>query len=132
VLVSVALWSSACATGTSAVAASTYGRTSVYRSATASVRLTPDRAFDSAVKTLLERGDIQITELKEADRRCRAVSGDRKLTFKVVDVGSGRSRMSMVVGGGRDPDANQDLADGLIGAVCGHFPVACEKGPPAP
>lgn len=95
------------------------------------MQLAPDQAFNPAVKILLERGDIEITDLKEHDNRCRAVAGDRKLTFKVVDTGTGRSRLSMVVGGGNDPEANQDFADNLMHAICGRLPVSCEHGPPA-
>jgi len=95
------------------------------------VQLAPDQAFNPAVKILLERGDIEITDLKEHDNRCRAVAGDRKLTFKVVDTGTGRSRLSMVVGGGNDPEANQELADKLVRTICGRLPVSCEHGPPA-
>ena len=117
-----------CATGTSAVAASTHGRASVYRSATAYVQLAPEQAFDPAVKILLERGDIEITDLKEANNRCSAVEGDHRLTFRVIESGGGRSRLSMLVGGGDDPDANQELADTLIQAICGRLPAACELG----
>ena len=53
------------------------------------VQLAPDQAFNPAVKILLERGDIEITDLKEHDNRCRAVAGDRKLTFRVVEYGDG-------------------------------------------
>lgn len=128
----ITVWSSACATGTSVGAASTYGKASVYRSASASVQLAPDQAFNTAVKTLLEREGIEITDLTESGNRCRAVSGDHRLTFKVVDVGTSRSRLSMVVGGGHDPEANQELADRLLRAICSRLPVACENGPPAP
>ena len=117
-----------CATGTSAVAASTHGRASVYRSATAYVQLAPEQAFDPAVKMLLERGDIEITDLKEANNRCTAVEGDHKLTFRVIESGDGRSRLSMLVGGGDNPDANQELADDVIRKICAHLPVPCEFG----
>lgn len=115
-----------CSVGASNMAASTYGKGSVYRSASAFVELAADQTFNPAVKMLLERGDIEITDLKEADNRCRAVAGEHKLTFKVVDAGPGRSRLSMVVGGGNDPDANQELANVLMTAICGRLPVACE------
>ena len=121
-----------CATGTSAVAASTHGRASVYRSATAYVQLAPDKAFNPAVKMLLERGDIEITDLKEADNRCKAIAGERGLTFRVIESGDGRSRLSMLVGGGDDPDANQELADRLMHQICGRLGVACESGTGAP
>ena len=108
------------------MAASAYGKGSVYRSASATVQLAPDRVFNPGVKMLLERGDIEITDLKEHDNRCRAIAGDRKLTFKVVDAGAGRSRLSMVVGGGHDAEANQELAKVLVTAICSRLSVACE------
>ena len=122
----VAIVAHGCATGTSTVAASTHGKSSVYRSATAYVELAPDRAFNPAVKMLLERGDIEITDLKEANNRCKAVEGDRKLTFRVIESSGGRSRLSMLVGGGDDPDANQALADDMIRRICARLPVPCE------
>ena len=122
----VVMWSSACATGTSAAAASTYGRTSVYRSATAYVELAPDQAFNSAVSLLLDPGDIEITDLKEAHNRCQAVAGDRRLTFRVIESANGRSRLSMLVGGGDDPNANQELADTLMRNICGGLDGACD------
>ena len=122
----VALWSSACATGTSAAAASTYGRTSVYRSATAYVQIAPDQAFKAVVEMLLAQGDIKITELEEADARCSAVSGDNKLTLRVIESGEGRSRMSILIGGGDATEANQQLADALMQQICGRLDVACE------
>ena len=131
-IVAVTVSGVGCTVGASATAASTYGKGSVYRSASATVQLAPDQAFNPAVRVLLERGDIEITDLKEHDNRCRAVAGDRRLTFKVVDTGTGRARLSMVVGGGNDPEANQDLAEGLVRAICSRLPVACENGPPAP
>jgi hypothetical protein len=128
----VAIVAYGCATGTSAVAASTHGSASVYRSATAYVRLVPDQAFNPAVKMLLERGDIEITELKEVNNRCKAVAGDRTLTFRVIESGAGRSRLSMLVGGGDDPDANQELADSLMEQICGRLGVACDFGADEP
>ena len=124
----VAIVAHGCATGTSTVAASTHGKASVYRSATAYVELAPDRAFNPAVKMLLERGDIEITDLKEANNRCKAVAGDRKLTFRVIESGIGRSRLSVLVGGGDNPDANQELADRLMQQICGRLGVACDFG----
>ena len=50
----VAIVAYGCATGTSAVAASTHGSASVYRSATAYVQLAPDQAFNRA------ENDIQL------------------------------------------------------------------------
>ena len=124
----VAIVACGCATGTSAAAASTHGRASVYRSATAYVRLAPDQAFNPAVNVLLERGDVEITDLKEANNRCKAVEGDHKLTFRVIESGDGRSRLSMLVGGGDNPDANQELADDVNRKICAHLPVPCEFG----
>ena len=89
--------------------------------------LAPDQAFNPAVEVLLERGDIEITDLKEADNRCRAVVGDHKITFKVVASGAGLARLSMVVGGGDDPGVNQELADSLMRGICSRLPVACEN-----
>jgi hypothetical protein len=121
-----------CATGGSAAAASTYGKASVYRSATAYVQLAPEQAFNPAVKMLLERGDIEITDLKEANNRCKAVTDDFKLTFRVIESGPGRSRLSMLVGGGNDPGANQELAERLMRAICGRLTVDCNPEPEAP
>lgn len=123
---SIAIGACGCATGTSAVAASTHGRTSLYRSASAYVQLAPEDAFEPAVKLLLEREDIEITDLKEANSRCKAVAGDRKLTLRVIESGEGLSRLSLLVGGGNDPDSNQQLADGLMHEICGRLGVACE------
>jgi hypothetical protein len=128
----IAIGACGCATGTSTVAASTHGRASVYRSATAYVQLEPDKAFNPAVKMLLERGDIEITDLKETNNRCKAVAGDRKLTFRVIESANGRSRLSMLVGGGDDPDANQELADRMMQQICARLAVACESGTGAP
>lgn len=122
----VAIVACSCATGTSAVAASTHGKASVYRSATAYVQLAPDQAFKLAVNVLLERGDIEITDLNEANNRCKAVEGDHKLTFRVIESGDGRSRLSMLVGGGDNPDANQKLADDVIRRICARLPMPCE------
>jgi hypothetical protein len=124
----VAIVTYGCATGTSAVAASTHGSASVYRSATAYVQLAPDQAFNPAVKLLLERGDIEITDLKEANNRCSAVEGDHRLTFRVIESVGGRSRLSMLVGGGDDREANQELADELIRRICARLPTPCEFG----
>ena len=55
----VVMWSSACATGASAVTASTYARASVYRSATAHVQLPPEQAFKPVIDMLLARGENQ-------------------------------------------------------------------------
>ena len=126
------MWTSACATGASTFAASTHGRASVYGSATAYVRLAPDEAFNPAVEFLLGRGDIEITELKEAENRCKAVIGDHKLTFRVIDAANRQSRMSLLVGGGRVSDANQELADTLMEQICGCLTAACEPASDVP
>ena len=108
------------------MAASTHGRASVYRSETAYVELAPDQAFNPAVKMLLERGDIEITDLKEAENRCRAVSGHHTITLRVIESGDGRSRISILVGGGDDPDASRDLADDLIWRICARLGTKCD------
>jgi len=126
VVTAIAIGACGCATGTSAVAASTHGRASVYRSATAYVELAPGEAFKPAVKMLLERGDIEITDLNEANNRCKAVVGDRTLTFRVIESGEGRSRMSILIGRGDGTEANQQLADALMQQICGRLEVACE------
>lgn len=125
-LVATALVACGCATGTSAVAGMTYQKSSVYRSATAHVALAPEDAFNPAVKLLLERGDIDVTKLKESESRCSAVAGKHKLTLRVVEAGPGRSRLSMLVGGGHDPEANQELADELVRRICSRLSVQCE------
>lgn len=127
-----AIGTCACATGTSAVAASTHGRTSVYRSATAYVQLAPEDAFEPAVTLLLEREDIEITDLREAHNRCKAVAGNRKLTFRIIESTDGRSRLSLLVGGGDDPEANQELADKLMRQMCSRLSAACESGTGTP
>ena len=127
-VVAIAFGACGCATGTSAVAAPTHRKASLYRSASAHVQLAPDDAFVPAAALLLEREDIEITDLNEAQHRCKAVAGDRKLTFRVIESGAGGSRLSMLVGGGHDPEANQELADRLIQEICGRLGVACESG----
>ena len=118
-----------CAAGATSAAASTYGSAALYRSATAYVHLAPDKAFNPAVEMLLERGDIEITDLKETNNRCKAVAGDRNLTFRVIESVPGRSRLSILVGGGNDPDANQSLADSLMRTICSRLSEACEFEP---
>lgn len=115
-----------CAARTSALAASTYGKSSGYRSATAYVEMAPDRVFNSAVGMLLERGDFEITDLKEADKRCTAASGDYRLTLRVLESGHNRSRLSVLIVGGDDPMANQKLADELTRKTCARLPMPCE------
>jgi hypothetical protein len=112
----------------SAVGASTYQKSTVYRSAAATVDLGPDDAFEAAVKLLLERDDIEITELEEGANRCTARAGDHKLTLRVTAVGPGRTRLSMLVGGGRDAEANQHLADEIVVEVCARLGKTCDEG----
>jgi hypothetical protein len=121
-----------CASGAAVAGGSTQRTASVYRSATAYIRLAPDQAFNHGVELMLERGDIEITNLKETDNRCKAVTGDHKITFRVIESTEGRSRMSLLVGGGDDPKANQQLADSLLHAICGGLSIACEFEPGAP
>ena len=127
-VVAIAFGACGCATGTSAVAASTHRKASLHRSASAHVQLAPDDAFVPAAELLLEREDIEITDLNQARNQCKAVAGDRKLTFRVIESGAGGSRLSMLVGGGHDPEANQELADELVKEICGRLGVACESG----
>ena len=117
-----------CATGVSTMAASTHGTSSLYGSSSAIARLAPEDVFESAVKLLLERDDIEITSLEEADNRCTAIAGSRKTTLRVVDVDGERSRLSLLVGGGDDPAANQELAEGLMHDICARLGAACELG----
>lgn len=124
----LALGVSGCATGTSAVAASAHGGASLYRSATAYAQLAPNEAFNPAVEMLQERDDIEITDLAESDNRCKAVAGDRKLTFRVIESANGRSRLSILVGGGDDPEANQELAESLMHDICARIGPVCERG----
>lgn len=115
-----------CATRTSAIAASTYGKASLYGSATAYVRLAPDEAFKPAVGILLEREDVKITDLDEARTRCTAMAGERKVTLRVIESTPGRSRLSLMVGGGHEPGANAELADELVKRICSRLAPGCE------
>ena len=126
-VVAIAFGACGCATGTSAVAVSTHRKASLYRSASAYVQLAPDDAFVPAAELLLEREDIEITDLNQAQHRCKAVAGDRQLKFRVIESGTERSRLSLLVGGGDDPDANQELADELVKEICERLGVACES-----
>ena len=125
-VVSVAIAGCGCATGASSVAASTYAKASAYGSASAYVRLEPQEAFDSAVKLLLEREDIKIIGLTETDSRCTAAAGDRNLTFRVIESSPGRSRLSMMVGGGSDSGGNEAWAAALLQQICGRLSAACD------
>lgn len=124
--------SSACATGASAVAASTYRQYSLYRSASASVQRTPDETFEAAATLLLERHDVEITDLNETHRQCTAVVGDRTLTLRVTVAGAGRSRLSILVGGVDDVSGSQALADRLLQQICVQLEASCELSTPAP
>jgi uncharacterized Zn finger protein len=112
--------------GTSAVGASTYQKASTYRSAAATVDLPPEDVFEAGVELLLKRKDIEITELEEGANRCVARAGDHTLTFRVTAVSPGRTRLSMLVGGGRDTEANQTLADEIVEEVCARFAKKCD------
>ena len=122
----VTIGAGGCAMGTSAVGASTYQKSSVYRSAAAAVDLGPEDVFEAAVKLLLERKHIEITELEEDANRCSARAGDHTLTLRVTAVGPGRTRLSMLVGGGRDAEANQHLADEIVHEVCARLGNTCD------
>jgi hypothetical protein len=116
-------------TGTSTLAASTHRKASVYRSATGYVRLPADQVFNAVVKMLLERGDIELTDLKEAENRFRAVAAGRKLSFRVIESTNEKSRLSLLVGGGDDPETNQEIAERLMQQICGRLEVPCEAEP---
>lgn len=121
----VAIGTTGCAMGTSAVGASAYQKATSYRSAVATVDLGPEDAFEAAVKLLLERDDIEITELEEGANRCSARAGDHTLMLRVIKVNSERTRLSLLVGGGRDTESNQNLADEMIAEVCARLGSAC-------
>jgi hypothetical protein len=121
-----------CASGAAVAGGSTQRTASDYGSASAYIRLAPNQAFNHGVELMLERGDIEITDIKEADNRCKAVTGSQKLTLRVIEAGPGRSRLSMLVGGGNDRDANQELAGSLIRAICNSLSVSCEFAPGTP
>ena len=125
-VVAVAIAAGGCAAGTSMVASSAYRKASVYGTATAYVRLAPNDAFEPAMQALAEMQDIEITALDQASTRCSADAGDREVTFRVFESEVGRSRLSVLVGGGDDPVANQQLANRLMQQICGHFDVTCE------
>jgi hypothetical protein len=117
-----------CATGTSTVAASAYRKASVYGTSKAYVEMAPEDAFDPGVAILSQLEDAEITALDEGFTRCTATFGDRVLTFRVFESGEGRSRLSLLVGGGDDPDSNQELADRLMREICRQLGVQCESG----
>ena len=131
-VVALVITAGGCAAGASSVAGSTSGKVSVHRSATVYVALAPEDAFEPAVTILLERDDIEITALDEAANRCTAVSGEVTITVRVIESTPGRSRLSVMVGRGTDADANQALADRLVGDLCLRLGVACEVNEDAP
>jgi hypothetical protein len=122
------LGSFGCAAGTSTVAASAYRKAAVYGTSKAYVQMVPEDAFDLGVATLSQLEDAEITALDEDFARCTATFGDRVLTFRVFESGEGRSRLSLLVGGGDDPDSNQELANRLMGEICRQLGVQCESG----
>jgi hypothetical protein len=125
-VVEVAIASCGCVTGSSLVAASAYRKASVYGTSTAYVRMEPKDAFTSGVAVLAAIEDVEVTAMDEDSTRCAAAHGDLVATFRVFEAGEGRSRLSLLVGGGYDADANQELADRLIQRICGRFPEGCE------
>jgi len=131
-LIAVAAGAYGCATGTSTVAASAYRKAAVYGTSKAYVRTAPEDAFKDGVRVLGELADTEITALDEKSTRCAAVHGDRVLTFRVFESGDGMSRLSLLVGGGDDSVANQELADRLMREICRRLDVACESSNGAP
>jgi hypothetical protein len=122
----VAVVSFGCSAGTSSVAASAYRKAAAYGSSKAYVQMVPEDAFDPGVAMLSQLEDAEITALDEDFTRCTATFGDRALTFRVFESGEGRSRLSLLVGGGDDAVANQELADQLMKKICKHLEAACE------
>jgi hypothetical protein len=127
-----ALTAIGCALGGATGAASTSGAASRYRTASVLVAVEPEKAFKSAVTVLLERGDVEITNLTESKNRCRAAVGRQKLSLRVLESGPDRSRLSLMVGGGDDPSTNLELAEDLLQAICDGLPVSCEPGADVP
>jgi hypothetical protein len=125
-VVAVAIGACGCATGTSTIAASAYRKASVYGTSKSYVQMAPEDAFKPGVAILAELEDTEITALDKDSTRCTAAHRDRVLTFRVFESGDGRSRLSLLVGGGDDADANQELADRLMHEICGRLRVACE------
>jgi hypothetical protein len=115
-----------CATGAAAYGASTQGKVSFYRTTTVTVSLATASTFNSAVELLLQSEDIMITVLDEASNRCRATFGERTLTLWVVELQPDRCRLSVMAGGGRDPDANERLTRELVQRICERLGVACK------
>lgn len=117
-----------CVTGTSMVAASAYHKASVYGTSKAYVRLPPEDAFKRGVNILAGLEGTEITATDENSTRCTAERGDQVLTFRVFESDNGRVRLSLLVGGGHDADANQDLADRLMREICQRLGTVCESG----
>jgi hypothetical protein len=115
-----------CAAGTSTVAASAYRKAAVYGTSKAYVQMAPEDAFKPGMAILAELEDTKITALDEDSTRCTAAHGDRMLTFRVFVSGDGRSRLSLLVGGGDDAVANQELADQLMKKICEQLDATCE------
>jgi hypothetical protein len=108
------------------MAASTHAAASTYRSATAYVALSPDDAFETAARMLLDRNDLDITALDEVGMRCTATMGPRTVSVRLIESTPGRSRLTVSVGGGDEPGSNESLATAVLRDVCGRFPVPCE------
>jgi len=125
-LIAVAIGAAGCATGASVIAASAYRKASVYGTSTAYAQIAPEDAFSPGLAVLAEQDDVQITAVDEGSTRCTAASGDLVLTFRVFPSGDDRSRLSLLVGGGDDADANQELADRLMQQICGRLDASCE------
>lgn len=125
-VVAVAVGATGCAAASSLVATSAYQKASVYGTSKAYVHMAPGEAFEPAVAVLAELEGVEITAIDEASHRCTADQGDLVATFRVFEAGEGRSRLSLLVGGGDDAAANQELADRLIQRICGGFPEGCE------
>jgi hypothetical protein len=131
-IVAAAIGAGGCSTGTSLVAASAYRKASVYGTSKAYVEMAPEDAFQPGVAILAELEDTEITALDEDSTRCTAAHGDRVLTFRVFESREGLSRLSLLVGGGDDANANQELADRLMQEICGRLGTECETGSGSP
>jgi hypothetical protein len=108
------------------MAASTHAAASTYRSATAYVALSPDDAFETAARILLDRNDLEITALDDVVRRCTADMGTNTVTVRVIESSPGRSRLTVSVGGGDEPGSNESLATAVLRDVCERLSVPCE------
>jgi hypothetical protein len=126
IVAAVTMATTGCLTATSMVASSAYRKASVYGTSNAYVPVVPEVAFERGVAALAGLEDVEITAVDEVTTRCTADQGDRVLTFRVFESTSGRSRLSLLVGGGDDADTNQRLADELMEKICGRFSGGCE------